>query len=108
MTKTGIKPKVYRTAVAASHQYIASVGGGTVAGGLAATIMAVNRVTQVYELLQAHPGEDHFSIYTSNTAGRILLDFPNATTKHSVQLQHSLTELLGVGTIKIKSIEEAA
>jgi len=49
MTQTGIKHKVYRTAVAANHQYIAAVGGGTVAGGLAATIMAVNRVTQVYE-----------------------------------------------------------
>jgi len=49
MTQTGITHRVYRTAVAANHQYIAAVGGGTVAGGLSATVVAVNRVTQVYE-----------------------------------------------------------
>ncbi|MEO7064927.1 MAG: reprolysin-like metallopeptidase, partial [Dokdonella sp.] len=49
MTQTGVTHRVYRAAVAANHQYIAAVGGGTVAGGLAATITAVNRVTQVYE-----------------------------------------------------------
>jgi DNA polymerase III subunit alpha len=67
----------------------------------------VTRVGQVYELLQSYPGEDRFSIYTTNSAGRILLDFPNATTKHSVQLQQKLTQILGVGTVQIKSIEEA-
>ncbi|MEO6689491.1 MAG: reprolysin-like metallopeptidase, partial [Dokdonella sp.] len=49
MTQTGVNHRVYRTAVAANHQYIAAVGGGTKAGGLAATVLAVNRVTQVYE-----------------------------------------------------------
>lgn len=49
MTQTGVNHRVYRTAVAANHQYIAAVGGGTVAGGLAATVVAVNRVTQIYE-----------------------------------------------------------
>jgi hypothetical protein len=49
MTQTGINHRVYRAAVAANHQYIAAVGGGTVAGGLSATVVAVNRVTQVYE-----------------------------------------------------------
>ncbi len=49
MTQTGVTRRVYRTAVAANHQYIAAVGGGTVEGGLAATIVAVNRVTQIYE-----------------------------------------------------------
>jgi len=48
-TQTGLVHRVYRAAVAANHQYIAAVGGGTVEGGLAATIVAVNRVTQVYE-----------------------------------------------------------
>ena len=48
-TQTGVVHRVYRAAVAANHQYIAAVGGGTVEGGLAATIVAVNRVTQVYE-----------------------------------------------------------
>ncbi|MBX3688240.1 reprolysin-like metallopeptidase, partial [Dokdonella sp.] len=49
MTQTGVTRRVYRAAVAANHQYIAAVGGGTVEGGLAATIVAVNRVTQIYE-----------------------------------------------------------
>ncbi|MGN6520998.1 MAG: reprolysin-like metallopeptidase [Dokdonella sp.] len=49
MTQTGVNRRVYRAAVAANHQYIAAVGGGTVAGGLSATVVAVNRVTQVYE-----------------------------------------------------------
>jgi len=49
MTQTGVNRRVYRAAVAANHQYIAAVGGGTVQGGLAATVVAVNRVTQVYE-----------------------------------------------------------
>jgi len=49
MTQTGVQKRVYRAAVAANHQYIAAVGGGTVAGGLAATVAAINRVTEVYE-----------------------------------------------------------
>lgn len=49
MTQTGVNHRVYRAAVAANHQYIAAVGGGTVAGGLSATVVAINRVTQIYE-----------------------------------------------------------
>jgi DNA polymerase-3 subunit alpha len=68
----------------------------------------IQRVAEVYELLQSYPGEDRFSIYTTNSAGRVLLDFPNATTKHSVQLQQKLAQMLGAGTVKVKSVEEAA
>ncbi|MEP7199834.1 MAG: OB-fold nucleic acid binding domain-containing protein, partial [Chloroflexota bacterium] len=68
----------------------------------------IARVAQVYELLQTYQGDDHFSIYTTNRAGRVLLDFPNATTKHSVQLQQKLAQILGAGTVQVKSIEEAA
>jgi hypothetical protein len=68
----------------------------------------IQRVSEVYELLQSYPGEDHFSIYTTNSAGRVLLDFPNASTKNSVQLQQKLTQILGAGTVKVKSVEEAA
>ncbi|HVV96738.1 MAG TPA: zinc-dependent metalloprotease family protein [Rhodanobacteraceae bacterium] len=49
MTVTGATERVYRAAVAANHQYVASVGGGTVEGGLAAVVTAMNRVNQVYE-----------------------------------------------------------
>lgn len=47
--QTGATRRVYRTAIAANNRYITAVGGGTVAGGLAATTIALNRVTQVYE-----------------------------------------------------------
>ena len=49
MTQTGATERVYRAAVAANHQYVAAVGGGTVPGGLAAIVTAMNRVNQVYE-----------------------------------------------------------
>ena len=49
MTVTGATERVYRAAVAANHQYVAAVGGGTVAGGLAAIVTAMNRVDGVYE-----------------------------------------------------------
>ncbi len=71
MTQTGVQHRLYRAAVAANHQYIAAVGGGTVAGGLAATVVAVNRVTQVYEYemsiqLQLVPNND-LIMYASAT-----------------------------------------
>ncbi len=72
MTQTGVTHRKYRAAVAANNQYIAAVGGGTVAGGLAATVTAVNRVNQVYEYemaiqLQLVPNND-------------LIMYPNAAT----------------------------
>jgi hypothetical protein len=49
MTLTGATMRNYRAAVAANHNYVAAVGGGTVEGGLAAVVQAMNRVNQVYE-----------------------------------------------------------
>lgn len=49
LTATGATNRVYRLAVAANHQYVAAVGGGTKAGGQAAVVQAINRVNQVYE-----------------------------------------------------------
>ncbi len=70
-TVTGAQQRVYRAAVAANHQYIAAVGGGTVAGGLAAVTTAVNRVTEVYEYemsirLVLVPSNDQIMYPTSN------------------------------------------
>jgi hypothetical protein len=48
-TLTGAVHREYRAAVAANHNYVAAVGGGTVAGGLAAVVTAMNRVNEVYE-----------------------------------------------------------
>ena len=41
--------RTFRTAVAADGEYVAAVGGGTVSGGQAAVVTAMNRVTGVYE-----------------------------------------------------------
>jgi hypothetical protein len=49
MTTTGATERTFRAAVAANHNYVAAVGGGTVEGGLAAVITAMNRVDEVYE-----------------------------------------------------------
>ncbi|MEO6435005.1 MAG: reprolysin-like metallopeptidase, partial [Tepidisphaeraceae bacterium] len=45
----GTQLKTYRAAVAANGEYTAAVGGGTVAGGQAAVVTAMNRVNGVYE-----------------------------------------------------------
>jgi hypothetical protein len=63
MTQTGATERVYRAAVAANHQYVAAVGGGTVPGGLAAIVTAMNRVDEVYETevgvhMELIPNED--------------------------------------------------
>ena len=71
MTQTGVQQRHYRAAVAANHQYIASVGGGTVAGGLAATAAAVNRVSEVYEY--------EMSIRLTLVPNNDLLMFPSAS-----------------------------
>jgi hypothetical protein len=69
MTVTGATERVYRAAVAANHQYVAAVGGGTLEGGLAAVVTAMNRVNQVYETevgvhMELIPNED-LIIYAS-------------------------------------------
>ena len=72
MTATGTTRRVYRTAIAANNRYIAAVGGGTVVGGLAATTMALNRVTQVYEYEMA--------IQLTLVPNNDLIMYPNAAT----------------------------
>ena len=72
MTQTGVTHRLYRAAVAANNRYITAVGGGTVAGGLAATVVAVNRVTQVYEY--------EMSIQLRLVENNDLLMFPNAAS----------------------------
>jgi hypothetical protein len=48
-TVTGAARRNYRIAVAANASYVETVGNGTVAGGLAAVVAAMNRVNEVYE-----------------------------------------------------------
>ena len=46
---SGATLRSYRLALAATGEYTAAVGGGTVAGGLAAQVVVMNRVNGVYE-----------------------------------------------------------
>jgi len=48
-------------------------------------------------------GEDRFSLYVENGGqGRLQIDFPNNTTRHSVELEQELRALLGAGSIRIE------
>jgi hypothetical protein len=46
---SGTQLRTYRLALAATREYTAAVGGGTVAGALAAQVLIMNRVNGVYE-----------------------------------------------------------
>lgn len=46
---SGTQLRTYRLAVAATQEYTAAVGGGTVAGALGAQVLIMNRVNGVYE-----------------------------------------------------------
>jgi hypothetical protein len=46
---SGTQLRTYRLALAATQEYTAAVGGGTVAGALAAQVLIMNRVDGVYE-----------------------------------------------------------
>ncbi|MEO8672325.1 MAG: reprolysin-like metallopeptidase [Tahibacter sp.] len=73
MITTGTTKRTYRAAVAANHNYVIAVspvGGATVATGLAAVVMAVNRVNQVYE--------NDFSIHLTLIANNNLIIYPAA------------------------------
>jgi hypothetical protein len=65
----------------------------------------IQRLGQVYDLLQSYPGEDHFSIYVENGGqGRAQIDFPNDTTGHCVELERELRAMLGGGTIHVEQM----
>ena len=91
MTTTGATERVYRAAVAANHQYVAAVGGGTVEGGLAAIVTAMNRVNQVYETelgvhMELIPNEE--LIIYPNAAGDPYSNDGNALNQNQTNLDN--------------------
>ena len=93
MTTTGATERVYRAAVAANHQYVAAVGGGTVQGGLAAIVTAMNRVNQVYETelgvhMELIPNEEDI-IYPS-AAGDPYSNDGNALNQNQTNLDNTI------------------
>lgn len=71
-TVTGAMRRNYRTAVAANSSYVASVGGGTRPGGLAAVVAAMNRVNEVYET--------ELAVHMTLVANNDLVIYPDAAT----------------------------
>jgi len=61
----------------------------------------IQRLGQVYNLLQQYKGEDRFSLYLADERQRVQLDFPNDTTGYCLELEQALVQMLGAGTVRV-------
>jgi DNA polymerase-3 subunit alpha len=61
------------------------------------------RLRSIYELVTSYQGQDTFSLFIPNGQGRLQLDFPNATTRHCVELQQQLTTMLGATAVHVEA-----
>lgn len=61
------------------------------------------RLRSIYDLITRYQGQDTFSLFIPNGQGRLQLDFPNATTRHCVELQQQLTTILGATAIRVEA-----
>jgi hypothetical protein len=59
------------------------------------------RLRAVYDLVTHYRGDDTFSLFIPNGKRHIELDFPNATTRHCVELQQKLVEMLGATGVRV-------
>jgi DNA polymerase-3 subunit alpha len=66
------------------------------------------QLRSVYELVTSFQGQDTFSLFIPNGQRRLQLDFPNATTRHCVELQQKLTELLGAIAVRAQPLTSQA
>jgi hypothetical protein len=64
----------------------------------------IQRLGKVYDLLVSFPGgDDHFSLYVENGGqARVQIQFPNDTTRHCLELEQRLREMLGAGTVQVE------
>jgi DNA polymerase-3 subunit alpha len=60
------------------------------------------RLRAVYDLVTRFRGDDSFSLFIPNGKRHIELDFPNATTRHCVELQQKLVEMLGATAVRVQ------
>jgi len=63
----------------------------------------VRRLGEVHHLLTDHRGSDRFSLYVPRGEGVVQLDFPNATTGYSPELERALIAILGEGSIRVET-----
>jgi DNA polymerase-3 subunit alpha len=66
------------------------------------------RLRSIYELVTSYQGQDTFSLLIPNGQSLLQLDFPNATTKHCVELHQKLTEMLGATSVRVERREGQA
>jgi DNA polymerase-3 subunit alpha len=62
----------------------------------------IERIGEVYSLLQRYQGQDRFSLYVTGEQGRVQLDFPNVTTGYCPPLEQKLIGMLGSGTVRVE------
>ena len=62
-------------------------------------------MSQVYELLQRHPGSDRFLFSIVDAHGRVQLEFPNVTTHLSPELESQLQAALGPRALNVRWVE---
>ncbi len=60
------------------------------------------RLRSVYELVTGYQGDDTFSLFIPNGQRRLQLEFPNATTRHCVELQQKLIGMLGAAAVRLE------
>lgn len=63
----------------------------------------IGRLGEVHHLLARHPGSDRFTLYLHQEEGVVQLDFPNATTGYSPELERALIAILGEGSIRVET-----
>jgi len=63
----------------------------------------IRRLGEVHHLLIHHRGSDCFTLYLPQEEGVVQLDFPNATTGYSLELERALIAILGEGSIRVET-----
>jgi hypothetical protein len=61
------------------------------------------RLRFIYELVTSFQGQDTFTLFIPEGQQRLQLDFPNATTRHCVELQQRLSQLLGATAVRVEA-----
>lgn len=64
----------------------------------------IRRLGEVHHLLTHHRGSDRFTLYLPRGEGVVQLDFPNATTGYSPELERALIAILGGGSLRVEEM----
>ncbi|HAL62198.1 MAG TPA: hypothetical protein DCP08_07325, partial [Chloroflexi bacterium] len=63
----------------------------------------IRRLGEVHHLLTRHRGSDRFTLYLPREEGVVQLDFPNASTGYSPELERALIAILGGGSLRVET-----